>query len=1470
MRTPLPATVPNRSPHSSTLAKSWKTLVAALGLGVLSAMPAHAQLNYSASGYTNVTTTWASLYGDPGATSVVADLQNGDPDDDITFDEPIGFDFNFQGVDYDRFILSTNGFITLGTIEPDYFGGTATGSTAGSILRQPEWQNNHSLAVFNVDVVPGTLGENDYLYKLTGAPGSQVLTIEWHDVSTFSGVQFNSFHFQVKLYEGSNLIEYVYGPMVAAPVTAAARFGNVGIRGESVLPGQLLFMSKASGTAWSAAAVGTTPAGGYGGGLFAVNPHNYNRNVLPAVGQTYRYTPTAANTNNISVAVYTLSQVSNPQGMPQTVKARITNETGVANGPFNVHLDVSGTLQPGNVAFNFTDDVNITVPGFAGDPRPQISFAPYTVPLGATGTLTVTVTANNAGDQVPGDNTAIFTTTLSATDNSYATTAPIAGGSGFNGAYGEFVARFHADTPQEIDGAKIEFASVGRDYQLIVLDDNGLGGTPGTVLYQSAILQTQSASPAVIPVLPAITVTGDFFVGIRQTSTNNAALGYELESPVRDGDFFYRGSAAFPVTGAWNDYAIAGTPFRPIITVGFSIPTNLPPNCAVLLTPADNATGVLTTGTLQYGSGGGSPTGFNVYLSTNQNAVDNELASALVTPVPSVSTQYAYSGLNGLTNYWWKVVPVNANGSSPGCVSRQFTTDVAPPTNDDCAAARQLSLRSFGACPTNGTAGTTAGATENILVADPTCSGGNMADVWYKFTTAGTKAVIVYTTLGTATQVGWELFPSCGGVPIACVQVGTGAFSIGGLQRNTEYRLRMFTNRNFDVDPGAPVVLATAGTFNVCVSKPADVTHAAGIATLNVGDYGTVTVSGGTLNVGGAVTANDVVVQDGATLNIGNNVMTGGRFTVMAGGTLGIGSTAGITPLGSPTGSVQFDLLRSFSNDANYVYSNNLAGVTGAGLPSIVRSLTAGPSSAAPLGLTNPLTVRRMVSLTAANLNATTSQLTLMSRCNATDPSQNTTALVVNGGIGVVQGAVKVQRCLENDLNAGYGYRLMSAPISNATIGSLTTPGFTPVVNPTYDYLADTTAAVNPPFPNVFFFNESATQPSEVFLQGYKSPASAATAMTPMQGFSVYTRPTSVFEYTGTLNNGLIQRSISNSGPTDEGAGWNMVGNPYPSPIDWDLVTIPGGMSSSLALWRSTGAGTSGAYVQYTNGVGPANTELIAMGQGFFVEKTTPGSTSFSLTNAARVTAYQNPSAYRAQETRPLVALSLAPMGQASQADRAYVYFQQGATDSKDERFDATKLPAAGSIPTLFTRAGNDKMAINGLPELNGTEVRIPLVAAVATTGIYVLNAEQVINFNGGQQVLLEDALTGTTQDLSVNPVYTFRATAGNATPRFTLVFTAGRVNGLNEASLQAQLAVYPNPVSNQNLKVELGGLTRGETTVALRLVNALGQVVGQQEVKVANAAIATEVDVRSLSRGIYTLQVLTNGRTVTRQVVVQ
>lgn len=1477
MRTPLPATVPNRSPHSSPLAKSWKTLLAALGLGVLSAVPAHAQLDYT---FTNTTSTWSSIYGAGGGTSISGDLQNGDPDDDITFDEPIGFNFNYQGVDYDRFILDTNGFLTLGTIEPEDIFGTSPTATTGSILREVAWQNNHSLAVFNMDVIPGNQGQNDYLYKLTGSPGSRVLTVEWHDVGEYTGTgyppaQFNSFSFQVKLYEGSNRIEYVYGPMVVTANTPTAKVASVGLRGQSPLAGQVIFLSKASGTAWSAAAVGVVPAGGYGGGTFAVNAHNYRNSAPPAVGQTYRFTPTTINDNNVSVAVYTLSEVANPQGMPHAVKARITNETGVAIGPFNVHLDVSGTLTIGGTPtpFNFTDDKNVTVPGYAGDPRPQITFAPYTVPSGATGNLTVTVTANNAGDQVPANNTATFTTAVTTASNSYATSAPIAGGSGFTGAYGEFVARFHTTTSQEIDGAKVEFATSGRDYQLIVLAADGLGGTPGTVLYASGILQSQNSGPAVIPVLPAITVTGDFFVGVRQTTTNNIGLGYEIEDPIRSGAFYYRGSASFPVAGAWNDYAAANSPFRAIVSVSFSIPTNLPPNCAALVSPANNATGILTSGVLQYGSGGGSPTGFKVYLSTNQNAVINELPSALVTPTPVISTQYSYSGLLGLTNYYWKVVPVNANGSSTNCLVRKFTTDVAAPSNDDCTNARTLTVRNFGDCPSNGTAGTTAGATELNGSTDPTCSGGNIADVWYKFNTGGTKAVIVYTTLGTANQIGWALYSSCGGTSLGCTQLGNGAFSIGGLQRNTVYWLRMFTNRSLtDVDPNtagnqAPV----AGSFNVCVSKPTDVTNISGTNTLPTGDYGTVSVQGGTLTVGGNSTANDVYVYDGATLNTGTNTLSGGRFFLYGGGTLGIGSTAGITPLGSPTGSIQFDLVRSFSDDANYVYSNTLPGVTGAGLPSTVRSLTAGPSSAGSLGLTNPLMVRRMVTLSNASLNASTAQLTLMSRCNATNVSDNTTAMVVNGGIGVVQGAVKVQRCLEGDLNPGIGYRHLSAPISNATINSLATNGFTPVLNPSYDYLTDTLITSNPPFPNVFFFNEPVAGTSHVFLEGYKSPASTATPMTPMQGFAVYTRPSAVFQFIGTLNNGPINRAATNSGSTDEGAGWNLFGNPYPSPIDWDLVTVPAGISSSLSMWRSTGAGTSGNYVQYVNGVGPANSDIIPMGHGFFVQKSTAGSATLTLNNAARVTSYQNPSFMRQQETRPLVALTLAPLGQASQMDRAYVYFEQGATvDGNDDRYDAVKLPAAGSVPTLFTRAGTEKMAINGLPALNGTEVRIPLVAAVSTTGIYVLNAEEVINFAGGQQVLLEDALTGTTQDLSVNSTYTFRATAGNTTPRFTLVFTAGRVNGLNEASLQAQLAVYPNPVSNQNLKVELGGLTRGETAVALRLINALGQVVSQQEVKVANAAITAELNTHSLGRGIYTLQVLTNGRTVSRQVVVQ
>src|SRR5690606_22364142 len=109
-------------------------------------------------------------------------------------------------------------------------------------------------------------------------------------------------------------------------------------------------------------------------------------------------------------------------------------------------------------------------------------------------------------------------------------------------------------------------------------------------------------------------------------------------------------------------------------------------------------------------------------------------------------------------------------------------------------------------------------------------------------------------------------------------------------------------------------------------------------------------------------------------------------------------------------------------------------------------------------------------------------------------------------------------------------------------------------------------------------------------------------AMAPGRGYSVNIKRTTV-DLTGTLNNGTVNMgTLSYAGPTaGNNAGWHLLGNPYPSPIDWDNVTRPASMGAAVYAYQSTGR-YDGQYRFYVPGVGGTLTDgIIPMMQGFFV-----------------------------------------------------------------------------------------------------------------------------------------------------------------------------------------------------------------------------------------------------------------------------
>lgn len=1456
--------------------------------------------------------------GDPGTPSISS------VDDGNTGEYTLGFNFPLTGGAFNKIIINTNGYIKLGTagmVAPREFvyGTSKLNNLTRSVLASTAPQDNNLIGVFDHDLdgtpvsaSPGiTVGSPTASYRFFSNADSAI--IEWSGVHDYdygtaaTRTQFASVNFQMKLFP-SGVVKFVYGDATLNVAATATSFRAIaGIRALSPAPTEVVSFNKGTG-AWTVFTGITTANAG--------NHLIFNRNFAPTTGlvggiagggvlaRELRLTPNGAAVfaTDASVLVYTLGSVPITGGSPHVYRARITNKTNAPIAAGGVaSLTITGANPTGAA-------LTTPIPAIGSGSSVVVDFPTYA--LTTTGSQTVTVTIPT--DAVVGDNTSAYAQEVTDYFYTYGTASlGNAGGVGFNAAgfpdfNGEFIARFSTSTPKILNQARVDFQAYNAvngqiPYQVLVFDNSGPGGTPGnTPIYASdTLLSPILAKTALISILPTGTnglalPAGDFYVGLRQISQYNLGFSYEAEAPIRNRTFYYRSNLNGTPTAPFLDFAAAGSPFRFVIGCDLLDPTPLVPNCLELVSPVNLATNVPVrglTGRIAFSSGGNSPTGYDVYLSQVQADVIAHAPSALISSNQQ-SQVYRFAPASAPTpprllyntKYYYQVVARNAAGqsgaaSTPVCSNetREFTTTDGPPDNDACATALALTAAASCNLPLLPQQMTTAGANEDAI-AQPTCQGGDIRDVWYTFNAGSFRALNMNIALVAgptgASAIGAQLFgASCASAPLGCVTNAVGTILLSNLTPNASYRLRIFTN----------ATVQTPGRFTICLTTPPNLTVSTPVSTN--GAYNNVIInSGGTLTMTGDLVTNNLTVRDGGVLITGASVASGNAFLLEAGGTLEVGSPDGISKTGTPqalTGSIIFNS-RSFSSDAIYQYGPAVAGFTGNGLPSLVRTIET-VNGTAFTTLTNPLSVRRMVRLGDADLaingTLTAPGLTLLSNAAHTALVVNTNTLSTPGRVVGIGGA---QRYISPALFTGKSYHHLSSPVVSTNVNDMTTgpsvSQFHVIVNPDYNdpMLRPTLTAAN--FPNVFYFDGAVAAAAGLFSEGYQSPASLASTMTAGVGYAVRTQPVTM-GFVGTLQQGTgatrtVTVQVSRDGATDFGDGWNLLGNPYASPIDWDLVPAAtlstAGLASAIYVQKSVDA-TSAAYTSYTNGVGPTGAELLAMGQGFFVQKTSAAGSTFTFTNACRLTSPSNPQLNRRVETRPLVELTLLQNGQdVKMTDRTYVYFENGATaDGHDDRYDAQKLPSTGVMPNLFTRANGQMMSINGLPTLTSS-VTVPLAANVSVTGTYVLNAEKVINIPNGIQVFLVDALTGTTQNLSVNPLYTFQATAGNTTPRFTLQFRGNAVLGVNaDQELANQLSVFPNPTSNQAVRVQLGGLTT-EHTVALTLLSPLGQVVARQQVAVTNGAISTELDVRTLAKGLYTLRVVASGRSTTRTIVVQ
>jgi len=632
----------------------------------------------------------------------------------------------------------------------------------------------------------------------------------------------------------------------------------------------------------------------------------------------------------------------------------------------------------------------------------------------------------------------------------------------------------------------------------------------------------------------------------------------------------------------------------------------------------------------------------------------------------------------------------------------------------------------------------------------------------------------------------------------------TGAVSTAWNNANNWFPVGVPTRTDDVVIPGNGTLVSAA---NVTVANQPTVSDAQEAASVNLINGAVLTTAnGGTLNVYGDFVNNDSRVAGAGT----------GTVALVGGATQDVGGNAAST----------------FQNLS--VASGTIA-TTSAGV-SITRSVTAG-----------------------GNLTITSGQLfTLLS-------SASGTAYVVNSG-GTVTGTVTVQRYI-TPTNAGLGYRHYSTPVSGNTVADFTTAGFTPTINPVYNTSANPFAET--PFPTIYTYDQarlSLNSATPEFDRGFASPNSLADPLTVGIGYTVNIDASQLVDFQGTLNQAAnYTRGNLVRGPQNS-AGWQFLGNPYPGAINYDVVLANStGIESALFVYKSDGQ-YMGTYTSYVNGVGTGGgTSNLPVAQAFFVRTAAGQTGSVSFTSAARTNAPETALFQRtAADPRPTLALTLR---NASIANQARVYFEQGATAAFDAKFDAHYLPATHGLD-LASDISTEALAINGLPELAGATT-VPLRVHARTAGTYTLAVNELANLPAGYRAYLRDASTGSYTDLTTTPSVSLELTSSEAsTGRFALLFTSASPLATAPAALAALAAVYPSPAHGTATLV-LPQALRGNSASTVQLLNSLGQVVLTKTVA-AGSGTTIALPLTGIAAGIYTVRATTEAGLVAKRLVVQ
>lgn len=358
-------------------------------------------------------------------------------------------------------------------------------------------------------------------------------------------------------------------------------------------------------------------------------------------------------------------------------------------------------------------------------------------------------------------------------------------------------------------------------------------------------------------------------------------------------------------------------------------------------------------------------------------------------------------------------------------------------------------------------------------------------------------------------------------------------------------------------------------------------------------------------------------------------------------------------------------------------------------------------------------------------------------------------------------------------------------------------------------------------------------------------------------GYNYYSTSSNVLTFEGVPNIGDVECNLSWSG-NSEFQGYNLIGNPYVSCLNWEtLIGLGGLMSVDNAIYFTT----NGSMAVYVSGVSVnGGTEFIPPMQGFFVKATSVNGQVY-FDPAARAhkpdqTRYKKKSTEGNQvisDTISLVRLSLTVPNDKSEL---IVRFNKKATSGFDKKFDAYLFSRTMGDLNAWTTTGSIDYAINALPFPDQT-VELPVSVNMKIAGTFRLGSNEIKKLDI-YNIYLKDIVTGQTANLRQGEYLEFSSDAGMVENRFVLVITKSATDISQIDSIGEGFTIYTTRGKQINIRQvdNRSDIIKGR----IGIYDHSGKMIMQSDnVEWSGSGDVKQIQLNKASSGIYVVVVETD-----------